>query len=631
MMWYRFIIISFLCVFFSEMGVTQVRSTTTIPELESSLETSEGVERIKILHQLAMMRRFSDPKTALENSEESLQLSLTLRNDSLIAESNYRIGTVSILQGDIPKAIDKLLDAQVAFNENGYTRREMSVYNALAALYTEMGEFDKASEIYFKTLAYSKENDNPAYEIFSLTRLGVIQQKIGDYDSSKRFLSEALRKSREVGNWREGTMAYTELGNLEWEYGDKDSAAAHYQNAIDWLKEKNSIHPIPSLLSNIGNIYEDQNRLEESLRINKEAISLADSLGNYLFGINGLIEQAGIYRAMGKFDLSNKALNESLSRVNASNIVNTSRYNVLNLLAENYFLIDEFEKAAEFASESSELAIENKLWTGAERGLTILIESEIELGRFSEAVSNQKQLMAVRDSIVVDERTKNIREFDARFRVNQKEQEIALLEAESARKSIIQWALIIGVLLVLAIAALIIRSQFLRIQRRDARIENEELKRKRLEQELEFKNKQLVTQSLNIVQKKELMMEMKEKVETFEEGGSKRELSKLSNLIDYSFTLDKDWHEFRMRFEEVHTNFYHVLKESYGELTPNELKLSALIKLNLSIKEMAAILGITTEGVKKARYRLRKKLNLDTEVNLVEFMLELEKKSLQYA
>ncbi len=72
-----------------------------------------------------------------------------------------------------------------------------------------------------------------------------------------------------------------------------------------------------------------------------------------------------------------------------------------------------------------------------------------------------------------------------------------------------------------------------------------------------------------------------------------------------------------------------MLKDRYPDLTPNEMRLSALVKLNLTIKEMAAILGISPDSVKTARYRLRKKLELNTEENLTDFMLQLEKESLE--
>jgi DNA-binding CsgD family transcriptional regulator len=131
-----------------------------------------------------------------------------------------------------------------------------------------------------------------------------------------------------------------------------------------------------------------------------------------------------------------------------------------------------------------------------------------------------------------------------------------------------------------------------------------------------------------MVQKNETMKELKEnigEIQRKDNGGINRDLQKLKNMVDYSFNLDKDWEEFRLYFEEVHTGFFDTLKERYPDLTPNELRLAALVKLNLSIKETATIMGITPDSVKTARYRLRKKLDMETEENLTEYMMEVEK------
>lgn len=73
-------------------------------------------------------------------------------------------------------------------------------------------------------------------------------------------------------------------------------------------------------------------------------------------------------------------------------------------------------------------------------------------------------------------------------------------------------------------------------------------------------------------------------------------------------------------FESINKNFYAKIKAAFPEVSANDLKICALIKLNLSIKEMAGILNISPDSVKTARYRLRKKLQLVTEENLAEFI-----------
>lgn len=596
-----------------------------LDEQQESLLYLEGKERVIALHKLTNSERFRDLDRAAIYGNEALDLSQEIKSDSLEYESFFHLGGVRLLQTDYASALELLQSAYFGFQELGVKRREASSGIRLAALYSEIARFDQALEIYFTVLDHGKELNSVSIQIHVLTRIGIIYQELKNYDSARRYLKEAVFIAKKNDSWRNGSLSLTELANFENVFGNRDSAAVYYQDAIDWLESKNSLHSIPSLLSSIGDIYQDQERLEEALKAKREAIAIADSLNITVFEISGLIELAVIQRMMGDFNSSVKSLKEAEFLIDQTSIINNSRFNGFYLLAENYYLLNDYRKAVEFASKSYELSLENNVWSRAEQALKLLIQANSRLNQLEEVIENQKQLLAIRDSIINEDRIKIIQEFDAMYNLSKKEQEIAILEIANEKKSFIQKALIAGVILFLIITVLIIRGQVLKIQRRDAKLENEELKRKKLEQDLKFKNKQLVTQSLNIIQKKELIMEMKEKVESFEDKGNPRELTRLSNLIDYSITLESDWDEFRMRFEEVNSSFYKALKENFDDLSPNEMKLSALIKLNLSTKEIAAILGITPDGVKKARYRLRKKINLSRDQNLTVFMQEIER------
>ena len=86
---------------------------------------------------------------------------------------------------------------------------------------------------------------------------------------------------------------------------------------------------------------------------------------------------------------------------------------------------------------------------------------------------------------------------------------------------------------------------------------------------------------------------------------------------------DDTWNEFEMRFKEIHEDFYTQLGQLFPNLTPNELRLCAFLKLNLSTKEISSITYQSPESIKTARYRLRKKLNLDRDSNLTSFLHSL--------
>ncbi len=151
------------------------------------------------------------------------------------------------------------------------------------------------------------------------------------------------------------------------------------------------------------------------------------------------------------------------------------------------------------------------------------------------------------------------------------------------------------------------------------------LKEKQLEGAIEFKNKQLTTHTLNILQKNETLKDLRDKLETISKSGTSQsqEVKRSLRLIDESFRLDKDWEEFRLYFEQIYTGFYTKLKLNYPDLTNHELRHCALIRLNLSIAECASVLGISPDSVKVSRTRLRKKLKMAPNQNLTEFILSI--------
>jgi DNA-binding CsgD family transcriptional regulator len=96
----------------------------------------------------------------------------------------------------------------------------------------------------------------------------------------------------------------------------------------------------------------------------------------------------------------------------------------------------------------------------------------------------------------------------------------------------------------------------------------------------------------------------------------KKVIKKINNhLID-----KEDWLSFQLHFTNSHAQFFENLREKHPDLSSNEIKLSAYLKLNLSSKEIAALMNVANTSVEQSRYRLRKKFNLDKEVNLVKYI-----------
>lgn len=168
----------------------------------------------------------------------------------------------------------------------------------------------------------------------------------------------------------------------------------------------------------------------------------------------------------------------------------------------------------------------------------------------------------------------------------------------------------------------------LEMENKIMKLENEKLESDITKQrtQVELKNKELASQAININRKNEILNYIKKELDKVNKKvnfDAQFQLNLLNRKISEDLNLEADWEYFKQYFDEVQGDFIKRIKERYPELTPNDLKLCAYLRMNLSTKEIAPFLGITPRGVEIHRYRLRKKLGLSRDVNLVEFLLNI--------
>jgi DNA-binding CsgD family transcriptional regulator len=115
-------------------------------------------------------------------------------------------------------------------------------------------------------------------------------------------------------------------------------------------------------------------------------------------------------------------------------------------------------------------------------------------------------------------------------------------------------------------------------------------------------------------QKNELLADLKTHVKTLSQSipmTAKEAIKNIESVIQNNLYLDDDWERFRIHFEQVHPDFFKNLQAEYPTLTKNEIRLSAYYHINLSTKEIAAMLNINPASVRKAKMRLNKKMNME--------------------
>lgn len=167
------------------------------------------------------------------------------------------------------------------------------------------------------------------------------------------------------------------------------------------------------------------------------------------------------------------------------------------------------------------------------------------------------------------------------------------------------------------------KKRYIEKQERIRKIERANFIEAKLKDELEIKNKELSAAATKVIYKNEKLNELKEKLVVIMAFASDKVEKKLKTLLAFieSEIEDDDWEDFELRFDQAHNNFIKNLKEEFPNLTPKDLKICAYLKMNMSSKEIAHLLNLSVRGVENARYRVRKRMGLESSVNITEWLL----------
>jgi len=150
------------------------------------------------------------------------------------------------------------------------------------------------------------------------------------------------------------------------------------------------------------------------------------------------------------------------------------------------------------------------------------------------------------------------------------------------------------------------------------------LKNIKLEAEVEHNNAQLASNTMNLLQKRELLNKIKDEImiiqEEHEPEKRTKNLRRIIKIINEQLESIDDWERFSQYFDKSNNDFLKILKENHPLLTAADLKLCAYLRLNLSTKAIADLLNLSVRGVESSRYRLRKKLSLANDISLFDFL-----------
>ncbi|MBN2683611.1 MAG: tetratricopeptide repeat protein [Bacteroidales bacterium] len=489
------------------------------------------------------------------------------------------------------KSIEYFELARKDFQELKDINGEAKVYANIGNVYLSKGSSRKALESYLQSVNLCEKIDDNNLMAANLSNIAIIYQNLEEIDKAIEYQFRVLKliKNREIPIIVD---SYNNIGLSYKMLGKTDSAKYYFTIAIETADKLAIKDKYCLALNNMGTLFYEAKDFKKAYELFAKALVISEEIGD--------LRATAFYQ---------------------------------NNIASTYIEIGKFELATEKAYSSLQIALPLDAKNEITESYKLLAEGNYRQGLYKEAFDYLKLFNVYNDSLIKENATKEIARLKNRFELLEKEkelkiknQEIELYKKNEKISELNRMGLVFVIFFVVVIAFLIIINQRRRLKKNkllqekesalmSEKLRNADLERTHLETELEYKNQEITNFALHIVEKNEFL----EKLKSIAEQNSETESSQLKTLIAQNLTIEKEREEFRAQVEQINEGFFLKLNEQFPNLTKNEIRLAALLRLNLSSKEISTLLNISPSSVDMNRHRLRKKINLDADLVLSDF------------
>ncbi len=554
-----------------------------VDSLEQALFFTEDIsEKIPLNLDLAKTYLKDDPEKSLEYSDMAFKLASSINADEQRAIAYFYHG----------RALSDL-----------YRRNE-----AIKSL-------TLAKDI-FKGLGQDAWVANACYE------LGDVYKDKLDFKKSLHEFLEGLSIVKDLGNEEKLASFYNGIGGLYYDQTDFNSAFDYFKKSMLIWEKLGNKQGMAIQYNNLGEIYRFKGEFDRALSYYRKASSYNEEESNNMFlGIN--YDNIGnVFLSMGQYDSAEFYLEKSLDAAylrdddHLISLVNNS-LGLLMLENKDYGLAaDHFQKAFELA-DKNQLNDHKK---DAAYGLSLVFAEKKD---FKKALSYYKEYKSLNDSIINADNSGRITEIELNL---QYENEQKLKELEQQKTHFTYILIALGLFGLIIILIMVYGRLMINIRHSKSKAVNLYLENKHLEEDIDFKNRELATNVMYLLRKNELINYISDKLMKAK-GRFKSQNQPIIQeiLLDLQSNINSEiWLEFEKRFRAVHKGFYDKLNREFPKLTDSDKKLCALLRLNLSTKEIASLMHQNPNSVEVARTRLRKKLDLSNkDIGLVSFLSNL--------
>ncbi len=448
-----------------------------------------------------------------------------------------------------------------------------------------------------------------------------------EFDLTEKLALQSLDHAKKIKDSILMAEIYNVLGNLKSKLGHNDDALNLYNISLDIYLRQNEDSSAAAIYNNLGILYAVDGVDSLSIYYYQKAASINKKTKNYLWLAINYLNIGNDLIDIDRLDTAFDYLQRSLALADKHNYNRIYPW-IYNNLSQYYLKNNNYNNSVKFADSALYFSRQQNNWLQERSALELLNETYNKKPDLKKAYHYLDELKKISDSINAHNRLKEIDLMEMKFRyeeeAKQHELEKVLAENQYYKQELIYIIILIVAGLLIFIFILLYFIQRNRIQRKNFEQKTTLLEKEKLTNDLEFKNKELITNVIYLLKKNEFISEISNKLKNtnFDSADKLSDtIARIISELDKSVTHDT-WTEFEVRFQEVHVDFYNKLSKQYPELTPNELRLCAFLRLNMTSKEISDITLQSADSIKTARYRLRKKLDISRENNLITFLTQ---------
>lgn len=438
------------------------------------------------------------------------------------------------------------------------------------------GRLADAYFIYRQRIEVFRKTGDRFWEAKTLVAIGAIMQELGEFHEALRYFMDAQEIFSGIGSRACNVKNRINIANIHYALGQQ-------QTAMKWL---------------------------ENMESNRFVVSDSSYMANVLmsrFQISGYTDRKAALTAYG---ISRRLGNDHLS--------------VLSLLAMGMLSYNDrdYARGMEYLTEGLTIATRLNDSFNQRRILECLELCSREGGDAAMTAYYHGELEALNDSLYRHERIERMRKTEHLATINSFEEESRKTEEKNKWKFLLTLSIGGAIVAVLALSLWL-----LWVSRRkaesDRRLEEEknqrlELLNRQYSMEIEAKEKELTATTVLMSQKNAQLKELSEQIEKMERKGDIAATGgdSLKNAISRQLSADDDWRYFKLKFEEMHPDFFTKLKEACPALSKTDLRLCSYIRVGMSAKEIAQLHSVKPETINTSRYRIRKKMEIPPDVTL---------------